>query len=341
MSFEYIRLLRRHDAPGGRGQPHLPDIGLDHNLPPDFIPESYMKTIDELRSQGWISKKPVMAIINYHSEAALEIQGTGANIDLAKVLKSVHTSNRSKVLFNPSMESVDFYVIDNGNKVSQRLRISFLGGQVHSCRTITIVGNHPEIEVLERDGESFSLRKECVFIEREDMQRQNQNTQEFRRFVEDFFEKHKKGNRQIHAVVSKSSRYAKVPDDMDWHHVKAVKKDTGADLTNTESIYGMSPYLNLVIQEVIKALDLERSSIDFVKKIALYLLNGQYSPEAFIVDNLGENHQKIKRIELEYRGDQLKREAVHLLHQITSALKQSNLSFEQIRHRKINPLGEE
>lgn len=338
-----IEAYFRHDEPGG--SPSIEStsdrLGLELDKSTAIQPEN-LQRLRDLRSGGFLHASPNTVIINEHQEVAVDVtggEGRPMTLEyLVGILKGLKLSDRTPAEFEKPARTLDIYVVENG--VSQRMRYYFEGARLASSRTITVAGDgNGHVNWFQGGGIALA-RRECVYVEREDVQPGENALAKVKDNTAKFIGRHE--GRGVTAVILKNIVRGNFGERTMWSHRRAIMKgDRGDDpnLFESDAVIGMGPFLNLAVQSI-RRVNLPQAV--GLEKIAPFM--EELSSSGVLPDNIYQIFPHIPigsahRIEIECKGDEFEQiQGPFIAHQIVSPgqlLRTHHVKFDIARGRKV------
>jgi len=271
------------------------------DVEPAVIPNYAIRDLRYLREIGLLPASSASVIINTHHEVAIDFLSSPMESDSFLSLK---LSDGTPITLEPALQTLDFYLILPG--LTQRLRFYYQDGKLCSRRVITAVDKTSEGIYL-CDGR-IKARPECVFVLREDGPSESVGFDFFQNSLSFLARQSQPVESQVTMVAKKIQR-GHFGEERMWDHRRAVN-NYNQDLTKSESIIGMGPYLSVSYQElgriIYKKPELASSIIKLwqgIEAIGLYNI----PPDLSMFEE-----RMPDRLELEWRGNQYQPEVENL-----------------------------
>lgn len=291
------------------------------DVTPALIPDEILPRLDWLRAHHFLPTPPEKVIINTHAELAAQITSPHVNLDLlSQHLSSLQTTRGEAARVEPPLITLDFYEINRTNLFTNRLRLYFQAGLLVSTRAI-IADLQPRNPMPWLQGDfSANARSELIFLTRNDEDPENS--------LDSFFSR----NQTIDVIILKLLKRINFGEELMWDHRRA-QSQTQIDLTQTQSVLGMGPYIALCLQEVyIHPLSNPLTAKQATKQILPLLSDSSRLTRDYQV---GSPQFKI---ELEAKGDDNQIIAADLAAKIFAPhgiFRKAGLSFALSLHRKV------
>lgn len=339
-----IEAYFRHNEPGGPPSIELTSDRLSLALDKSTViqPEN-LQRLRELRSRGFLHASPKEVIVNEHQEVAVDVtggEGRPMTLEyLVGILSGLKLSDRTPVKFERPARTLDIYVVENG--VSQRMRYYFEDTKLASSRTITVAGDGNGHVNWFQGGRVALARRECVYVEREDVQPGENALAKVKDNTAKFIGRHK--GRGVTAVILKNIVRGNFGERTMWSHRRAVLDGNGTgddpNLFESDAVIGMGPFLNLAVQSI-RRIDLPQAV--GLEKIAPFM--EELSSSGVLPDNIYQIFPHIPigsahRIEIECKGDEFEQvQGPYIVHQLVSPgqlLRVNHIGFDIARGRKV------
>jgi hypothetical protein len=248
------------------------------------------------------------------------------------IINKLKTINHDPLKIEPSLDTLDFYVLNRKQGYSQRLRYYFQNGLLYSSRIIVAdIQNRAPI-TWSYQKKTILARSEYIYVIRHDVT-PNSARVSYDNNTSHFFTSHD----SVYAVVYKNiirGNFGRI-----WDHRDAVyvdRRGSVIDATKQKSVIGMGPYINFLLQRVSKFIPETKVPTKDVLPLVAHLISGSLSPKTLFTQLSSSDYIQQYRIELECKDKKYHQDGAYICSQLEYNLAKAHIPFAVASSRKIS-----